>query len=311
MHQTGTPIGDAGPPQAAQDNEAKTVDIVVCVHNALEYVKRCLESVAANTPRHNTHLHVINDGSDPQTSQYLRTFCAGRESATLIESAKSEGYTRAANKGIRASTADYVVLLNSDSVVPSGWIDRIIECGESDPSIGIVGPLSNAASYQSIPNIRTAQGDWCLNPLPKGVTVEELAAKVHEISHRIFPRLPFINGFCYAIKRKVIEAIGVFDEDTFPTGFGEENDYSLRAREAGFQLAVADHAYIYHAKSASFGPEHRKELARAARNAMARRRWRRASRSSRPTGRWNDSVPTSATTWKPARSPRRSPAFGA
>jgi glycosyltransferase involved in cell wall biosynthesis len=74
--------------------------------------------------------------------------------------------------------------------------------------------------------------------------------------------LPFLNGFCYAIKRAVIEAVGYLDEERFPSGYCEENDYSQRTRDAGFELAVVDDAYVYHAKSRSFGAGEREELAR-------------------------------------------------
>ncbi|MBN1342191.1 MAG: glycosyltransferase [Phycisphaerae bacterium] len=248
-----------------------TIDVIVCVHNALDYVKSCLESVARNTPWDRARLLIVNDGSDEPTSRYLREFQTSHDFATLIPSTEAEGYTKAANKGLRASAADYVVLLNSDSVVPPRWVDRLIECGQSDARIGVLGPLSNAASYQSIPDIRSSKGEWAVNPLPEGVNVDDLAAKVHELSDRAFPRVPFINGFCYVIKRAVIDAIGLFDEETFPMGFGEENDYSIRARHAGFELAIADHGYVYHAKSKSFGPERRRQLARTARQALERK----------------------------------------
>ena len=71
-------------------------------------------------------------------------------------------------------------------------------------------------------------------------------------ARRTRPRLPFINGFCYVIKRRVLEQIGVFDEEHFASGYSEENDFSYRAAKAGFELAVADDAYVYHAKSKSF-----------------------------------------------------------
>lgn len=246
----------------------KTIDIVICMHNALEYVRRCLDAVIGNVPGAGVRILVVNDGSDEPTSQCVRQFCAEHDIATLIESQTAEGYTKAANKGMRESTADWVVLLNSDTVVSAHWLERIVECGQSDDRIGVVGPLSNAASYQSVPYIRTAQGDWSLNSLPEGTTVDDMAAKVRELSEKRFPRMPFINGFCYAIKRSVVEAVGLFDEDAFPFGFGEENDYSIRVRQAGFELAIADHAYVHHAKSKSYGYGRRKELTRTGRQAL-------------------------------------------
>lgn len=238
---------------------AKSVDIVVCVHNALDDVRRCLHSVVANTPTGIYRLLIVNDGSDAACTLWLRKF-ASRHQAILLESETAQRYTKAANRGLRASDADYVILLNSDTIVPAGWLPPLIECGESDPAIGIVSPLSNAASYQSVPDVRDDTGDWAINALPEGFSVDDMAHAVARLSGCVFPRVPFLNGFCYAIKRAVIEKIGYLDEETFPNGYAEENDYSLRTAAAGFQLAIADNAYVYHAKSKSYSHEMRRTL---------------------------------------------------
>jgi hypothetical protein len=77
--------------------------------------------------------------------------------------------------------------------------------------------------------------------------------------------VPLVNGFCFAIKSAVIDAIGLFDEKLFPNGYGEENDYCLRAGKAGFSGAIADDCYLFHAKSRSYSHETRRELGRQAR----------------------------------------------
>ena len=75
------------------------------------------------------------------------------------------GYTIAANLGLRAAVGDYIVLLNSDTIVTAGGSSGSSTCGESDEQIGILGPLSNAASHQSVPEVRE-DGAWATNPLP-------------------------------------------------------------------------------------------------------------------------------------------------
>ena len=70
------------------------------------------------------------------------------------------------------------------------------------------------------------------------------------------------------ISRSVIDRIGFLDDENFPVGYGEENDYCLRARDAGFRLAVADQCFVYHAKSRSFGSSSRASLARKGRQAL-------------------------------------------
>jgi GT2 family glycosyltransferase/glycosyltransferase involved in cell wall biosynthesis len=237
------------------------VDVVVCVHNALPDVRRCLWSLLA-AGGHPLHLILVDDGSDQETTSFLSWFAAQHPTVEQIENRDPpHGYTVAADLGMRASTADYVVLLNSDTVVTPGWLDELIEVGESDEALGILGPLSNAASHQSVPEVKAGQA-WATNPLPSWLTPAGMAYVVRAASEGLTPRVPFVNGFCYVIKRSVIEAIGYFDETRFAEGFSEENDYSVRALDAGFSLAIADRAYVYHAKSRSYGSGRRNTVAR-------------------------------------------------
>ena len=244
-----------------------SIDIVVCVHDALEDVKRCLESVLSRTAM-DFRLIVVNDGSGPETTTWLRRRASRHPLIDLIETDGPLGYTRAANRGLKATTRPYVALLNSDTIVPRLWVESLLQCLQSDDRLGIVGPLSNAASWQSIPDRFAEGGGWATNELPAGYNVDEYGELVHRMSERAFPRVRFLNGFCLVMRREVIDAVGHLDEEAFPQGYGEENDYCIRARAAGYRLAVADHCFVYHAKSKSFGAEARDRLAEAGRKAL-------------------------------------------
>lgn len=238
----------------------ETVDIVVPVYNALEDVKKCLESLQRCTDGLSVTVIVVNDGSDDTTSQWLRDYCSGKPAFKLIEHETNAGYTKAVNTGLKATTADYAITQNSDTIVSPGWLTGLIRCMNSSPTIGIVGPLSNAANWQNIPELRDESGGFAINQLPVGYSVDDMAELVRHSSFREYPRLRVINGFCFMIRRSVIEAIGYMDEETFPVGYGEEEDYCIRAVDSGFELAVADDVFVYHAKSKSFGHERRKQL---------------------------------------------------
>ena len=243
------------------------LNVVVCVHNALDDVKICLDSVLGQTPRLN-HLIVIDDGSDRDTAEYLRSQAAQWPSIRLHRNETAKGYTRAANMGLQDSSAEFTILLNSDTIVTPGWSDALIRCAGSDSAIGIVGPLSNAASWQSIPSRFDGEGDWAINAVPPGLQTGQVAALLSQASERRYPRLPFVNGFCLLFTREVLDRVGYFDEENFPMGYGEENDYCLRAAQAGFKLAIADDSYVFHAKSKSFSHTRRKELAKKGRRAL-------------------------------------------
>ncbi len=246
----------------------KSVDIIVCIHNALDDVKKCLESVLRYTaPPYS--LILVDDGSDTPTKSYLEDFAISY-GVHLIRNDAARGYTFASNQGMRFSTADYVVLLNSDTIVTPEWIDRMVECAESDARTGIVGPLSNTASWQSVPDIET-NGDWAQNTLPNDMTVDTMGRMIAKYSARLYPDIPFLNGFCLMIKRSLINEIGYFDEETFGKGYGEEDDYSIRTRKSGWNLRVADDVYIYHAQSRSYSNEKRKELCERAGKALIKK----------------------------------------
>ncbi len=246
-----------------EEERRATVDVVICIHNALDFVKQCIPSVVSHSPRLRK-LILVNDGSDEDTSQWLQEFVTSMDvPVELIHNIEGKGYTLAANQGMKRSDADYVVLLNSDTVVPSSWLDALIACGESDGRIGIVGPLSNAASWQSVPE-RFDGDDWAVNELPEGLSVDRFASRLQLEHQADYPRVSLINGFCLAIKKRVFKTIGYFDEEHFPVGYGEENDFCLRAGDAGFDLAIADDAYVFHAKSKSFTHERRRLLSKDA-----------------------------------------------
>lgn len=242
------------------DPRAVQVDVVVPVYNALDDVRRCLQSLVAADSGCRLRIILVNDASDADTTLALREFQQAQRGVELIEHPSNLGYTRAVNAGLRATSAPYVVTLNSDTIVTPGWLASMVRCMTSDPRLGIVGPLSNAASWQNVPALYDEEGRFAINALPEGASPEEMARLVAAASQRSYPRLPFVNGFCFMIRREVIHAIGYMDEAGFPSGYGEENDYCIRAADAGFQLAIADDAFVFHAKSRSFGHERRKQL---------------------------------------------------
>ena len=254
--------GDAKPPDRL-DRGGATVDVIVPIYNALDDVQRCLAALSSNDDEPRLRVIAVNDGSAELTTQWLREVSRRDPRLLLVEHEQNRGYTSAVNSGLLRSSAPYVLLLNSDAIVTRGAIARILRCAESSAQIGIVGPLSNAASWQNVPRLRDTRGKFAVNSLPEGLSAEDVAQVVATASRQLYPRMPFVNGFCFLIKREVLDRVGVFDEQTFPQGYGEENDFCIRAAEAGFELAVADDAYVYHVKSRSFGHGRRRQLVSA------------------------------------------------
>jgi GT2 family glycosyltransferase len=262
--------GDGPLPAAIRrtvDVDSIPIDIGVCVHNSPDETKACLESlIAARRPQ--DRLVVVDDASDAPTARLIDQLAKDHEGITLIRHERNRGYTRSANEVLKNAKGRWIVLLNSDTIVPAPVLRKLITCGEQFSRLGIVGPLSNAASWQTVPQLTGMDGKFLVNELPAPLTADDMDRICGELSYGTVPFVPLLNGFCLAIRRMLIGHIGLFDEESFPMGYGEEDDFCLRAGAAGFLCGLATDAYVYHHKSASFTAERRLPLVEAGQRAL-------------------------------------------
>jgi GT2 family glycosyltransferase/SAM-dependent methyltransferase len=227
----------------------RAVDIVVPIYNAREYTRRCVESVL----RHATgdcRVVLVDDASpDPEIRRDLTGFARADRRVVVLENQRNLGFVATANRGMRHAGGRDVLLLNSDTEVFEGFLDRLRAAVEADPTTGILTPFSNNATICSIPEFARD------NPIPEGYSPEGFAALVTACSRRARPELPTGVGFCMWIRAEVLSRLGYFDEETFGRGYGEENDLCQRARKAGFKVRLCDDVFVYHKGKASFGDE--------------------------------------------------------
>ena len=222
------------------------VSVVIPVYNAPEELERCLASVYSTVPG-DTEVVVIDDASpDPSTAEVLRRW---REimpvSWKFHANQKNRGFVATANLGMRLTQND-VVLLNSDTESTPGWLRGLQRCLSSDPLIATATPWTNNGEIASIPLFCQA------NPLPPDASA--VAGVIARTGNAIYPDLPTAVGFCMAIARRAIDRVGLFDEDLFGKGYGEENDFSMRAVQAGMRNVLCDDVYVVHLGGRSFGP---------------------------------------------------------
>jgi GT2 family glycosyltransferase len=208
-------------------------DLVIPVYNALRSTRACLESVRRFAPPW-ARVVVINDASDAATTEWLRA----QTGIVLLENAENLGFVRTANRGLLYSDAPWVCLLNSDTLLTEGALERMVARCERDPTIGLCCPLSNGAVNLSV-------------KLPPGEDVFSFARRVARTSPALYPDAVTIVGFCLLVKREVLLSLGVFDE-IFGRGYCEETDLHYRARAAGWRCVVADDTWIHHRNGGSF-----------------------------------------------------------
>jgi len=215
------------------------VDVIIPVYGAAKDLRACLESVARET-RHRVTL-IVDGPQDASVESVLADF-----PLRILRNTQRLGFVGSVNRGMRETTSD-VVLLNSDTIVTPRWIEKLIEAAYSSGDVGTVTPLSNHATLCSVPRAFEE------NLLPSGFDAASFAAVVEKFSQRSYPRIPTGVGVCLYIRRALLDDIGVFDENHFGLGYGEENDFSMRALARGWVHVADDATFIYHAGHRSFG----------------------------------------------------------
>jgi GT2 family glycosyltransferase/glycosyltransferase involved in cell wall biosynthesis len=224
------------------------VAVVIPVYRGLDETRRCLASVLAHRDGVPAEIIVIDDCSpDPGMSNWLRELAADG-SITLLRNDVNRGFVASVNRGMAAAGDRDVVLLNSDTEVPSNWLSRLAGHAYSSPRIGSVTPYSNNATICSWPGVRGGA-------LPPGRSVADMDAAFLAANRGRQVDIPTAVGFCMYIRRDCLEAVGGFDEATFGRGYGEENDFCLRATAAGWQHVLACDTFVFHAGETSFGKD--------------------------------------------------------
>jgi len=227
--------------------ERPSIDVIIPVYRGLAEARACIESVLSARVTAQYGVVVVNDASpERELAEYLSRLAGGGE-IHLLENDHNRGFAATANRGMELHRNNDVVLLNSDTEVANDWLDRLLAVADRDPRIGTVTPFSNNASICSYPRMLAA------NPLPSGWTVAEMDRLFAAANTGKSPELPVGVGFCLFIRRQCLVEVGAFDTANFALGYGEENEFCMRARRHGWRHVLAADTFVYHKGAVSFG----------------------------------------------------------
>ncbi len=223
---------------AKNQSSPPKVSVILVTYNNWKYTRECIQSVVEYSGYDYEIILFDNLSTDNTVLNVNKEFPFVR----VINNDSNIGFPAAVNKAIVNTLGEYVLLLNNDTVVTAGWLDRLIEVAESDKKIGIVGPISNEVSGAQ------KDKDAVYNNMAEmSLYAEEIKIK-NKDEVVPFPRVAFL---CTLIKKDVIEKIGGLDE-RFSPGNYEDDDFCLRAQLAGFKTVIAKDIFIHHYGSVSF-----------------------------------------------------------
>lgn len=220
------------------------VTVIVPIYNAQKDVNLCLQSLVKNINYNICDVICVDDCSEPETADFVSKFCQ-EAFFKYLRNDENLGFVKTCNRGIKLATGDIVVLLNSDTIIPENFCEKIIKCFESDDNIGVASPI---ASHSGMYYIKK----------PLRYTLDESNALIEKYHIAEYPDIFNAEGFCFCIRKLVIENLGYLDE-IYGFGYCEEVDYAHRVQSQGYRCVLIDDLYVYHKRHSSFGVERREK----------------------------------------------------
>lgn len=215
--------------------------VVVPCYGNLEVAQRCLRSLDTKSPPDVTFLVVDDCGPERVTREWLDEAVSSGRPCELVFNEVNLGFVRTANLAFSMREGCDVLIVNSDVVVFEGWYDGMLAAAQG-PRVASVTATSNAGSVATVPHGPSYNSPGDLAPV---------AAVARETRSRAVP-IPVGVGHCMLLTHESLADVGLFDE-VFSPGYGEEVDWSLRARRRGWSHVAATNVVVWHDAGGSFG----------------------------------------------------------
>jgi GT2 family glycosyltransferase len=216
------------------------VSVIVISYDNLSLTKACLESVLHNSVYPNMEVIVIDNASTDGSPEYLGGLAAEDDRIRVIYSESNLGFAGGNNAGLEIALGDYIVLLNNDTVVPHGWLPRLIR-HLRNPEIGLVVSVTNFSGNES--RIAVDYRD-----MEEMDTFAQEHARRHDGEHF---DIRVAAMYCVGMRRDVLTTVGPLDEG-YTIGMFEDDDYSQSVRLACFRVVCAVDTFVHHEGQASF-----------------------------------------------------------
>ena len=227
-----------------ESKDQLTSVVILSYKKFAETTAACFRSLTGDPQFSEWDVIIVDNDSGLETQKSLIELASQQSNVRLVLNKENLGFAGGMNTGLREAFGDVICLLNSDTMVATDAVGRMANRLRSEERVGLVGPVTNAAGNEQKIYLETeGPGELIIR---EGERYADAGSGGKVLAYRL--------DFCaVALKREVYEAIGGLDE-SFGRGYYEDFDYSLSAKAAGFQLEVAEDAFVYHQGSASFGP---------------------------------------------------------
>lgn len=224
------------------------IDIIIPTFNNSDFTVNCFRSINNNAPGNNI-IWIDNGSSVDEINVVEKETLKWQNTNFVIEKNRENlGFVKAINQGLRISKTEYVVVQNNDTLI----YHNIYEKMKAVCSLGyeMVGVLSNDG-WQIWRSFLKVRNEIVERKIYKND--EKISEYLFNLEPGIYEcgRMQNLTFFCCMFTRELVKKVGLLDED-FSPGLGDDDDYCIRSRRAGFKMAICMNAYCYHHRRATF-----------------------------------------------------------
>jgi O-antigen biosynthesis protein len=221
-----------------------TVTVIVPVYEDVEMTAACLRSLAEFPPARARCEYVLVDDASP--SGVAAAFASVR-GLTVLRNGENLGFLRTCNRAARLSAADYLVLLNNDTLVTAGWLDELVALAERDPRVGVAGAkliYPNGTLQEAGGLIWRDASGWNYG---RGERPDDPA-------YEYVRDADYCSGAALLVRRSLWNRLGGFDERYAPA-YCEDSDLCFAARRAGYRVVYQPRSVVIHLEGGSGGTD--------------------------------------------------------
>ncbi len=230
------------------------LSVVIVSWNTKEYLLPCLASIFGKEQRVGSEVILVDNGSyDESGSEVKKAF----PSVRIIQNQENLGFSKAVNQGLQKASGKYVLLLNPDTHVKDGALERLVLFMDAHSDVGVAGAQllnSDGSKQSSIANFPSLATELFNKSLLRRLFPKRFPGKERDYSEPV--QVDSVIGACMAVRREAIERVGLLDEDYFL--FLEETDWCYRMKKAGWKIYHVPQAEVYHFQGKSAEAEKKK-----------------------------------------------------
>jgi polysaccharide pyruvyl transferase CsaB len=217
------------------------VSILIVTYNCEEFIEPCLDSILRNTSWPNYEVILVDNASTDGIVDVIEEYSKGNQHIRFLRQPQNLGFAGANNLAAEHAKGEYLLFLNPDTIVPPGWLGRLVRHCEVDKSTGAVAAVTNFSGNETKVSFEYGNSS----------EMEQFALDLSVKKARKSTEISVAPLYCVLVPRSVWDLVGGLDSG-YQIGMFEDDDFSYLIKNAGYRVIAGEDCFVHHFGNGSF-----------------------------------------------------------